>query len=247
MPTRRLPIGIPPVGPSVTSSDISHYFGAVPGLDLSKRTNQIDANTPPGPSILAGQPVEWTYVLVSTGNVTLSNIVVRDDNGTPANIGDDFDACVVSALAPQGSHTCTRSGTAHAGQYTNIAVASASPPVGPTISDTDPSSYFGVNPALTLEVRTNEETADSPPGPVILAGGQVAWRYDVQNTGNVALSSVIIEDDAGTPANTADDVVVCTISSLAVGASQSCNRSGTAIVGQYANVGRAPRHTSAGQ
>ena len=37
-----------------------------------------------------GAPVTWTYVVTNPGTVPLANVVVRDDNGTPANTADDF-------------------------------------------------------------------------------------------------------------------------------------------------------------
>ncbi len=42
-----------------------------------------------------GSTVTFTYVVTNTGNVPLSGVAVRDDNGTPANPADDFDATFV--------------------------------------------------------------------------------------------------------------------------------------------------------
>ncbi len=211
----------------------------MPGLELVKMTNDADANSIPGPNILVGSSIEWTYVVTNTGNVTLTEVLVKDDNGTPTNISDDFTACSIARLAANTHSNCVIAGIAAAGQYTNIATASAAPPVGPTIIDADPSSYFGVNPGIALRKKTNGQIAENPPGLYLVSGSSVTWSYEVSNTGNVPLSNVVVEDDSGTPQNPADDVVVCSFSTLSAGLSQTCYRSGTANVGQYGNLGRA--------
>ena len=53
------------------------------------------------------QPVTYTYVVTNTGGTTLTNIVVTDDNATPALAGDDFTVCTIASLAPGASQTCT--------------------------------------------------------------------------------------------------------------------------------------------
>ena len=64
-----------------------------------------------------------------------------------------------------------------------------------TVSDTDPSHYFGAAPAIDIEKATNGEDADSPTGPYIIVGDLVTWTYNVTNTGNVPLVNVNVTDD----------------------------------------------------
>ena len=59
--------------------DPSHYFGSDAAIDIEKATNGRDADTPTGPYVDIGDDIMWTYVVVNTGNVRLSNIVVSDD------------------------------------------------------------------------------------------------------------------------------------------------------------------------
>lgn len=194
----------------------------MPDLDLEKSTNGQDADEPTGPNILVGAPVEWTYTVYNTGNVTLSDIAVSDDQLGPI--------CTIDSLAPGEATSCTAFGTALAGQYGNLGTASTTYNGG-EVSDSDPSHYFGLKPALDLEKYTNGVDADTPTGPEILVGDPVVWTYVVTNTGNVPLSFVIVGDNILG--------IICTIPTLAPGESQTCSAQGTAVEGQYANLGKA--------
>jgi plastocyanin len=221
--------GTPPTGPNVTDTDPSHYFGEVPAepmIDIEKATNGEDADTPTGPVVAVGSTVTWTYVVTNTGNVALSAVSVTD-----SDIGAI--TCPKSALAAGESMSCTATGTAVAGQYANIGSVTGTPPTGPNVTDTDPSHYFGEVPAepmIDIEKATNGEDADTPTGPVVAVGSTVTWTYVVTNTGNVALSAVSVTDsDIG--------AITCPKSALAAGESMSCTATGTAVAGQYANIG----------
>jgi hypothetical protein len=89
---------------------------------------------------------------------------------------------------------------------------------------------FESNPAIDIEKATNGQDADAPTGPAIPVGDPVTWTYVVTNTGNVPLTQVTVVDDKGV-------VVTCPKDTLAVAESMTCTASGTATVGQYANVG----------
>src|SRR5690606_21696789 len=89
-------VGTPEVGPSdpVTDDDPSHYYGIIaPAITIKKYTNGHDADNAPGPDIPVGDAVTWTYEVKNTGNVTLTNITVTDDQGEEPiyQSGDDGD------------------------------------------------------------------------------------------------------------------------------------------------------------
>jgi plastocyanin len=164
--------GVPPVGPNVTASDPSHYFGSAPAISMVKKTNATLTTQPEDLYILVGDPVTWTYALENTGNVKLTGISVVDDNGTPGNPGDDRSAaCTATTLEPGGTTTCTLSGTAIKGAYHNVATVTATPPVGSNVTTTADSYYFGADPQVEVEFKVNGNDADSAPG-VICAGWQ---------------------------------------------------------------------------
>lgn len=89
-----------------------------------------------------------------------------------------------------------------------------------------------VGPSVAIKKYTNDEDADTAPGPEIALGKTVQWRYVVTNDGSVDLTTVTVVDDRGV-------TVACpSTGTLAVGAALTC--SGTGVVrdiGQYRNVG----------
>jgi hypothetical protein len=217
--------GTPPSGGAVTASDPSHYFGESPGISLEKRVNGQDADTPPGPTVFTGDPVNWTYVVTNTGDVRLTGITVTDDRGVVVS-------CPKTALEPGESMTCTASGTAVRGQYSNIGTATGTPPTGPDVTSTDPAHYFGVTPSITIVKLVNGEDANTPPGPVVPAGDPLVWSFVVTNTGDIALSSVTVTDSTGL-------TITCPKTTLQAGESMTCTASGIALEGLHTNVGTA--------
>ena len=215
----------------VDAEDPIFYFGATPSITVDKKTNGQDAPETPGVYILTGGNVQWSYLVKNTGNVTLTGVVVEDDNGTPGDTGDDRIAvgCNGITLAPNQEVTCTLSGTAQEGQYTNTAVAAGMPPAPLVeVSDNDTSHYFGTSLSVSLEKKTNGEDAAAAPGPLIAVGGAVSWTYKVTNNSNVAVNFSIVDNPAA--------AISCSKTSLAVGESITCTASGTAVAGQFVNT-----------
>jgi hypothetical protein len=156
--------GTPPGGlAAVSDTDPSHYLGVDSRIDIEKATNDDDADTEPGPEILAGSPVTWTYVVTNTGNAELTNVVVTDDQ--LGKIG------TIPSLAAGESDTLTASGTAEPGQYGNVGTATGTPPGGlAAVSDTDPSHYLGTTLPFPLGLTGrvyNAATGDPVPGATV--------------------------------------------------------------------------------
>jgi hypothetical protein len=195
-------------------------------IDIEKSTNGEDADDPPGPTIPVGDPVLWEYEVTNTGDEDLQNVTVTDDQGVTVT-------CPQTTLPVGESMTCTANGTAVEGQYANLGMATADDPAGNQVTDEDPSHYLGVSGAsIDIEKLTNGEDADDPPGPTIPVGDPVFWDYLVTNDGAADLVNVVVEDDQGVS-------VSCPQTTLAVGETMTCTANGTAVEGQYANLGTA--------
>jgi large repetitive protein len=213
------------LGNTLSDSDPSNYIGVLPSIDIEKLTNGDDADTPPGPLVPFPSTVDWDYLVTNTGSAVLTDLVVVD----PRLSGLAPLTCLVDELEPDESTTCSESGPAVVGRYRNMAIAQAIDPFGELVSDSDPSHYFGVEGGITLEKHTNGVDSDLAPGVLIPEGDPVEWTFLVFNTGNSALSEIVLVDDQlGS--------IACPSSTLAVGASMTCTANGTAIRGQYANT-----------
>jgi uncharacterized repeat protein (TIGR01451 family) len=238
-----------PIGPPVTASNADHYFGAVPGIAIVKQTNGTHHDTRPGAVVLVGDSVTWTYVVTNTGNVSLTDVIVTDDI-----LGS---ICAIESLAAEATTSCTKTASAEEGQYVNIGTVTATAPVGPELTACDHGYYFGVQAAIAIVKKTNGTNNDWAPGPSIVIGKKVTWTYEITNTGNVPLSNIAVTDSKGVS-------VVCLtqpgghngspsgawsrtanqrsqpgqdVDPLPAGATLMCYGSGTAVLGQYENIG----------
>ncbi|MEN8199734.1 MAG: SdrD B-like domain-containing protein, partial [Thermodesulfobacteriota bacterium] len=85
-------------------------------------------------------------------------------------------------------------------------------------------------PRVDIEKSTNGQDADVAPGPTLSTGQDVVWTYTVTNSGHFHLNNVTVSDDMGVR-------VSCPQDNLAVGETMSCTGTGSAVRGQYANMG----------
>lgn len=186
------------------------------------------------PQIAVGDSVTWTYAVMNTGNVPLANVNIRDDHGTPIDDTDDYEPQLVSGDDDGDgllglTETWIFSATGIAQELTDLNVVTVDGhdvtdprPVfenvavvmgtggGQTVSAQDISHYGNpAMPAILVEKTTNGfnvETAFDSNVPVLTPGESVMWSYVVTNEGNVPLSSVMVQDDSGTPLFAGDDI-----------------------------------------
>jgi uncharacterized repeat protein (TIGR01451 family) len=132
-------------------------------LKLVKKTNGTDNNVAPGPTVAVGSTVTWTYVVTNSSSMTLSNVTVTDNKvlSTAIHCVTGSGSNVIATMAAGASATCTATGKALAGQYTNIGTVTATPPVGVKITAADPDNYFGSLACVTgtLNFTGNDPTS----------------------------------------------------------------------------------------
>jgi len=157
-------------------------------IDLEKFTEGDDADTAPGPTLVVGDPVEWTYQVKNTGNVPLSNIQVTDDHGVVVT-------CPWTVLGVGESMVGQATGTVVLGQYGNVGTVTARALDGSTVSDTDSSHYLGA--ATPMDYGD----APDPPYPTLLASNGARHRMV---PGGVRLGARLDGEAEGQPTAGAD-------------------------------------------
>ncbi|NRA48168.1 MAG: carboxypeptidase regulatory-like domain-containing protein, partial [Phaeodactylibacter sp.] len=171
------------------------YFPLQAAVEIEKATNGQDADTQPQSAIIivptdenrqsTGEAiVTWTYVVTNTGNTTLVDLEVEDDQ--EGVVG------TIASLAPGASETLEISAEAVLGQYMNLATVTAQPvgadgnPILTTVNDEDPSHYIG------LDINI-EKTADKTE---ICAGEEVTFSLTTRLIGGapgIELCNISVE------------------------------------------------------
>jgi uncharacterized repeat protein (TIGR01451 family)/LPXTG-motif cell wall-anchored protein len=144
-------------GEELDASDPSHAFVAVPGIEVDKKTNGVDAATAAdAPRLAVGTEVTWTYLVHNTGNVALVGIELTDDREGPITCPETTLAADDGAVGGPDEMTCTQTGVVIAGDYENQATVTGTP-AGPDgtplpgidpVDDDDISHYTGVTVSL---------------------------------------------------------------------------------------------------
>jgi uncharacterized repeat protein (TIGR01451 family) len=197
--------------------------GGDSGVTIKKLTNGVDTNISSAPYILVGDAVTWTYVVTNIGGLQLTGVTVTDSDTTLVVL------CPSSTLAAGETMTCTASGTAVAGAYTNTGYVEATP-LGfeDKVQATADSAYYGAEPSITIVKYTNGEDAQEPTGPYIPVGEPVAFTYQISNHETAfTFSEIAVTDESGLTPD-------CEKTSLNPGESMTCVVQGEAELGQQA-------------
>lgn len=197
-------------GTEYSASDTATVYidAPVPALTISKLTNGED-----GATFLVGTALIWTYLVTNTGDRDLINIYITDNQGVLVT-------CPSSTLAIGASMTCTAIGTAIAGNYANTGTVYGSWN-GTTESATDASSYFGADPKIDIQKTPKSQT--------IVEGQKATFSITVTNTGNVALTGVVVSDPLASDCDK-------TIGALALGGQESYSCLSAVINSNLTNV-----------
>jgi len=109
------------------------------GLRVRKLVNGEDASSPTGPVVQVGSTVTFDFVVTNAGQAELAPVVVIDD--VLGSVG------TIESLAPGASQTLSVTAAASAGQHSNLATVTGTPPTGPDVSATAIAHYYGSDSA----------------------------------------------------------------------------------------------------
>jgi uncharacterized repeat protein (TIGR01451 family) len=208
--------------------------GVTGGVVIDSADLGDDADTPNGPIFPVGTRVDYTYVVTNPGLISLANVTVIDDNGTPNDSSDDFapqpmlqagfnigDVDQDSLLDAGEKWLFEATRVVTPGLYGNLGHVTGAPVDehgqltgdAPAV-DSDPNYHFGAMASVRIEKAVNavdplaptpQEDADAQPGRLLNIGTPLIWTYRVSNVGTEPLEIESLIDDAGTPNQPADD------------------------------------------
>ena len=149
-----------------------------PGIHIVK--------SPDTQTVRVGDTAAFTLAVTNTGDVALSNIVVGDAkcDAPPVYQSGDANANSKLDLTETWTYTCSMSNVL--ASFQNLATAKGTPPVGPDVNDQDTAEVVVIHPAIKI--------VKSPDTQTVRVGDTAAFTLAVTNTGDVALSNIVVGD-----------------------------------------------------
>jgi uncharacterized repeat protein (TIGR01451 family) len=188
------------------------------------------SKSPDAQTILIGQTANFTIQVTNDGDSTLTNVVVTDALA-PGCARTSADIPALASMAPGAtvSYTCSLANVTT--NFTNIAVATGKPPVGPNVSAQDTAAVTAVAPATHPAITI----VKNPKSQTITSGGTATFTITVTNTGDVALTNVTVSDALSPNCNR-------TIGTLNPGQSTSYTCTRANVTASFNNVAVATGH-----
>jgi len=204
-----------PTGATVNDTDVVNS-----GFTQTTSLGLIKAATPLSASPVDGEPITYTFTLTNTGNVSLTSPQVTDPicetPAGPLTLTNGFqgvDTGVAGELEAGETWVfeCVYTidlADVNAGEVANTATATGTPP--PSSGLPDPSSTASnladaqQNAAIALDKSSSLPTVANGGLPAATdVGDTVNYTFEVENTGNVTLTNVVVTDPliTGAPNN----------------------------------------------
>src|SRR5205814_885217 len=148
--------------------------------------------TPDEQVIRSGDSVSWTIEVINDGSSTLTDVHVTDEQA-PGCARTKADIPQLASMNPgdELSYSCTVANVM--ANFTNVATAIGTPPVGPNVSSTD-SAAVTVGPPPPPVTHPAISIVKNPKSQTVTTGGTATFTITVTNTGDVALTSVTVSD-----------------------------------------------------
>ncbi|MHA7131971.1 DUF7507 domain-containing protein [Algoriphagus namhaensis] len=175
-------------------------------LDLAKATAKVDAMIDASWSISksssisefdeVGEEIDYEIILENTGNVSIRNVVVNDPTATsgPTLVsGDDGNGVldVGETWIYEATHVVTQEDL-DAGEFTNTVTADGDLTFG-TIDSVSDSETDDADPAPSWTISKSANVAEYEN-----LGQEIVYTIEVENTGNVSVSDVQVDDPKAT-------------------------------------------------
>lgn len=148
-----------------------------PEIRVTKKTNDQDISSAPGPEIGVGEVVNWSYIVQNSGNVDLTGITVVDNPAATIS-------CPKTTLVTGEVMTCTALGTAILGQYHNTVTVTGTPSTGSNVTAQDESWYKGINRKGHLIVQKT----------TFPSGDQTEFTTNLLDAAGATIASGIVTD-----------------------------------------------------
>lgn len=186
---------------------------AGPALTATKSGGTVNANVTGDSDLQAGDTITYAINVDNTGNVTMTNILPKDDgitfNGQAGTGSYAYSPANYATLAPADApvsftvtYTLTEldilrgaagganavSNSAHA-TGTSGGIDTDSPVSGPVLTSVTADPELAIVKTFVLQKAVGNSGANAE------IGDTIVYTYEIENTGNVAISSVSINDD----------------------------------------------------
>jgi uncharacterized repeat protein (TIGR01451 family) len=184
--------------------------------------------SPDTQTIVSGQTATFTIQVINDGDSTLTNVVVTDALApgcarTSADIAGLASMPPAPAAGSTVTYQCTLANVT--ASFTNTAVATGTPPVGPNVSSQDTAGVTVVPPVTHPAIQIVKD----PKSQTVTKGNTATFTITVLNTGDVALTDVVVTDALSPNCNK-------TIGNLAPGQSVSYQCTRPNVQSSFTNV-----------
>ncbi|MGV8886286.1 MAG: DUF7507 domain-containing protein [Microbacteriaceae bacterium] len=184
---------LPPTGPNTTTTSPTVI---VPTIARTATIAATKTYTTTGNQV--GDVITYTVTARNTGTVTLTGVSISDSApGLTPLVYGTWPGGVSGTLQPNTqvsattTHTITQADV-NAGSVSNVATATASSQVTPTVTDVTPPV---VTPMVTADPRyTFTKTGVGAPGYTGVVGNRINYTFTATNTGNQTLTGLTMTD-----------------------------------------------------
>jgi len=204
--------------PVQDTNDVTVNVPSKPGVSITKKADVSTVSH-------VNDPINYTFTVTNTGNVTLDPVTVDDPMLDAANLSV---ICDNTSLAPGASTDCAASGPYLVSQdqidaatvLTNTATATGTPPTGSPVTGTDTATVTpDGTPQLVIAKTAKIVGADVSTDP--FAGEQITYTFVVTNSGDVTVHGISIDDSTWNGSNPLG-AISCQATTLVPDVSTTC-------------------------